>query len=113
LEFSNFQIAVKKLSTASRPKVNAKFPRLLGFLIALALSANTFAREKTDVGEAPGRGRASRALSRKSQQLVRIDVDSDRNVFREWQLVESFADEAAQAHDGLASDQNVKAKLAL
>ena len=47
------------------------------------------------------------------QQLIWINVDRDGDVFGEWQFVESFADEAAQAHDGFATDQNVETKLAL
>ena len=47
------------------------------------------------------------------QQLIWVNVDRDGDVFGEWQFVESFADEAAQAHDGFATDQNVETKLAL
>ena len=53
------------------------------------------------------------ALSPALQQLIRIDIHCDGDVFGEWQFVESFADEAAQAHDGFAADQNVETKLAL
>jgi hypothetical protein len=47
------------------------------------------------------------------QQLIRVNVDRDGDVFGEWQFVESFSDEAAQAHDGFAADQNVETELAL
>ena len=47
------------------------------------------------------------------QQLIRINVDGDGDVFGEGQFVEGFADEAAQADDGLAADQDVKTELAL
>jgi hypothetical protein len=50
---------------------------------------------------------------RRLQQLIRIDVDSDGDVFGEWQLVERFANKSAQAHDGFAADQDVKTELAL
>ena len=53
------------------------------------------------------------AVSPALQQLIRIDIHCDGDVFGEWQFVESFADEAAQAHDGFATDQNVETKLAL
>ena len=53
------------------------------------------------------------ARGRVLQQLIRIDVDSDGDVFGEWQFVERFADEPTQAHDGFTPDQNVKPKLAL
>jgi len=96
LEFSNFQNCGQEAFNSESSQGQCEISEVARFLIALALAANT-----------------SRALSKKSQQLVRIDVDGGSNIFREWQLVESFADEAAQAHDGLASDQNVKAKLAL
>jgi hypothetical protein len=52
-------------------------------------------------------------VSRRLQQLIGIDVDSDGDVFGEWELVERFADKSAQAHDGIAADQNVKSELAL
>jgi len=57
--------------------------------------------------------RATRGAPGRLQQLIRIDVDSDGDVFGKWQLVDGFPDEAAQAHDGFATDQNVKAKLSL
>ena len=47
------------------------------------------------------------------QQLIWVNVDRDGDVFGEWQFVESFADESAQAHDGFAADQNVETKLTL
>ena len=47
------------------------------------------------------------------QQLIRIDVDGDYNVFGEGQFIDGFADEAAQTHDGFAADQDVEAELAL
>ena len=47
------------------------------------------------------------------QQLIRIDVDGDYNVFGERQFIDGFADEAAQTHDGFAADQDVEAELAL
>jgi hypothetical protein len=47
------------------------------------------------------------------QQLIRIGVDGDCDVFGEWQFVDGFADEPAQAHNGFAADQDVKAELAL
>ena len=34
--------------------------------------------------------------------MVRIDIDGDGDVFGEGQFVEGFADEVAQAHDGMA-----------
>lgn len=58
---------------------------------------------------APRRRVCSSAL----QQLIRIDVDGHGDVFGEWQFVEGFAHEPAQAHDGFAADQNVKSELAL
>ena len=47
------------------------------------------------------------------QQLIRIDVDGDNDVFGEGQFVDGFADEAAQTHDGFATSQDVEAELAL
>ena len=47
------------------------------------------------------------------QQLIRIDIDGDGDVFGEWQFVERFAYEPAQAHDGFTPDQDVKTELAL
>ena len=47
------------------------------------------------------------------QQLIRIDVDRDGDVFGEWQFVEGFTHKAAQANDGFAADQNVETELAL
>jgi len=52
-------------------------------------------------------------LNRALQQLISIDIGCDGDVLGEGQFVESFTDETAQAHDGLATDQNVKTKLAL
>jgi hypothetical protein len=49
---------------------------------------------------APGRRACSSAL----QQLIRIDVDGDGDVFGEWQFVEGFAHEPAQAYDRLAAN---------
>ena len=54
-----------------------------------------------------------RPLSPALQQLIRIDVDSDSDVFGKGQFVERFANEAAQAHNRFATDQDVKAELAL
>jgi hypothetical protein len=47
------------------------------------------------------------------QQLIRIDIDRDGDVFGEWEFVERFTDEAAQTQDGFATDQNVETELAL
>ena len=47
------------------------------------------------------------------QQLIRIDVDGDCDVFGEGQFVDSFAHVAAQMHDGFAAEQDVEAELAL
>ncbi len=47
------------------------------------------------------------------QQLIRIDVDGDGDVFGKREFVECFAAEAAQAHDGFAADQDVKPELTL
>src|SRR4029077_7638781 len=47
------------------------------------------------------------------QQLIRIDIHRDGDVFGEWQFVDRFADEAAQTHDAHAADQNVETELAL
>jgi len=47
------------------------------------------------------------------EQLIWIDVDCHGDVFGEGQLVDGLTHEAAQAHDGFAADQNVKAELAL
>jgi len=57
--------------------------------------------------------RDARALPGRLQQLIRIDVDGDRDIFGEWQLVQCLADEPAQTHNGLAADQDVKSELAL
>ena len=38
------------------------------------------------------------------EQLIWIDIDCHGDVFGEWQFVESFADEAAEAHDGFTAD---------
>ena len=54
-----------------------------------------------------------RALSPESQQLIRVDIDCHGDVFGEWEFFKSFADEAAEAHDGFAADQNVETELAL
>src|SRR6266478_3344371 len=48
-----------------------------------------------------------------SEQLIRIDVDRHGDVFGEWQFVERFAHEPAQAHDRFATNQDVKTELAL
>ena len=55
----------------------------------------------------------SRSRSPNSEQLIRIHVDRDGDVFGEGQFVESVADKTAQAHDGFAADQNVETELAL
>jgi hypothetical protein len=47
------------------------------------------------------------------QQLIRIDIDGDSDIFWKGKFVECFADETAQAHDGFATDQDVKTELAL
>ena len=47
------------------------------------------------------------------EQLIRIDIDCYGDVFGERQFVESFADQAAEAHDGFATNQNVETELAL
>src|SRR5439155_4464681 len=47
------------------------------------------------------------------QQLVRIDVDGDGDVFWEWQFVECLTDKAAETHNGFTADQNVKTELTL
>ena len=51
--------------------------------------------------------------SQNLQQLVRIDVDGDSDVFWERQFVECLTDKAAETHNGFTADQNVKTKLAL
>ncbi len=56
---------------------------------------------------------ATRELPGRLQQLIGIDIDSDGDVFREWQFVERFPDQPAQTHDGFAADQNVETELAL
>ena len=57
--------------------------------------------------------RTGQAVLPASEQLIRIDVDRDGDVFGKRQLIECLADKAAQAHDGFAADQNVKTELAL
>ena len=47
------------------------------------------------------------------KQLIRIDVGGHGDVFGEWQFVERFAHEAAQARDRFATSQDVKTELAL
>jgi hypothetical protein len=56
-------------------------------------------------------GQAVRSAA--SQQLIRVDIDGDSDVFGEGQFIKRLADEAAQAHDGFAADQDVKPELAL
>ena len=48
-----------------------------------------------------------------SEQLVRIDIDRDGHVFREWQFVQRLTHEPAQPHNGFAAKQDVEAELAL
>jgi len=45
------------------------------------------------------------------QELIWIDIHRDCDVFRHLQLVERFANQPAQAHDGGASQENVKTIL--
>ena len=47
------------------------------------------------------------------EQLIRIDIHRGDNVLGQRQFVERLAHEPAQAHDRFATQQNVKAKLAL
>ena len=47
------------------------------------------------------------------EQLIRIDVHSDGDIFGERKLIEHFADETAQAHDRFAANQDVETELAL
>ena len=72
----------------------------------------TAKRSRGVSARAPKQARVARALPR-LQQLIRINVDGNDDVFREGQFVESFADEAAQALDGFAADQNVETELTL
>jgi hypothetical protein len=58
---------------------------------------------KFAIARAQSPAREARALPG-LQQLIRIDVDGDGDVFGEWQFVEGFAHEPAQAHDGFAAD---------
>ena len=89
--------------------------RLLAWRIRLPGQAG---RLTSDSSPALGKARATArqggaCVPQGLQQLIRIDVDGDGDVFGEWQFVEGFAHEPAQAHDGFAADQNVKAELAL
>ena len=83
------------------------------------LSTQSFPRSlksrvfKLAIAMARSLARDARALPRRLQQLIRIDVDGDRDIFGEWQLVQCLADEPAQTHNGLAADQDVKSELAL
>ena len=47
------------------------------------------------------------------QQLIRIDIHGDDDVFRQRQFVQRLPHEPAQAHDRFAADQDVEAELAL
>jgi len=83
------------------------------------LSTQSFPRSlksrvfKLAIAMARSLGRDARALPRRLQQLIRIDVDGDGDVLRKWQFIECFADEPAQAHNGFAANQDVKTELAL
>ncbi len=48
-----------------------------------------------------------------SKQRIRIDVHGRDDVFRQRQLIESFADQAAQTHDCRSAHQDVKTELSL
>lgn len=47
------------------------------------------------------------------QQLIRIDVHRGDHVFGERKFIERFAHQTAQAHDGVAANQDVETELAL
>src|SRR5438270_10199945 len=47
------------------------------------------------------------------KQLIRIDIDGHGHVLGEWQFIQCFAHEPAQAHNCSAAEQDVKSKLAL
>ena len=47
------------------------------------------------------------------EQLIRIHIHRDEDVFGERQLVERLANEAAEAHDRFAAEENVETELAL
>ena len=47
------------------------------------------------------------------KQLIGIDIYGNGYVFGEWQLIQRFAHEPAQAHDCSAAEQDVEPKLAL
>ena len=53
--------------------------------------------------------RAAGAASGGLQELVRIDVDRDGDVFGKGELVEGLADESAKSKDGFAADEDVEA----
>ena len=55
----------------------------------------------------------ARARPGSLQQLIRIDIDGNRDVFGEREFIERFADEAAQANNGFATEQSVETELAL
>jgi hypothetical protein len=81
------------------------------------LSAQGLTRASTEFTQVHNRRGAMASKQarapRRLQQLIRIDIDGDGDVFGKGQFVDGFADEAAQAHDGFAADQNVKSELSL
>ena len=94
---------------AARVRARAARSRELFFVWALSFASIV---PEVRFGEPPKPAREPRALPG-LQQLIWINVDGHDDVFGEGQFVESFADEAAQAHDGFAADQNVETELAL
>jgi hypothetical protein len=40
---------------------------------------------------------------RKSEKLIRIDIDRSEDVFRQWKFIECLAHNPAQAHDRFAA----------
>ena len=70
------------------------------------------ARSKLAIARARSPAREARALPG-SQQLIRVNVDGDGDVFGEGQFVDGLTHKAAQAHDGFAANQNVETELAL
>ena len=83
----------------------------------IAFTGENLFSEQQNIKSLRSRGAIARTrgacVSRRLQQLIRIDVDGYGDVFGKGQLVERFADKSAQAHNGFATDQNVKTELAL
>src|ERR1700722_13341358 len=52
-------------------------------------------------------------VTKNSEELIRIDIDPDGDIFGKRQFVERFADEPTQTHNCAAPQQNMESILSL